>query len=69
MGDVARGRPKQSWMESIKKDMLMLRVSREMTLNKSEWKKKIHVADSKVWDKETLLLYTCNAKILNCMSF
>ena len=43
-------------METIKKDMLMLHVSEEMALNIAEWKKKIHVVDSKIWDKGFLVV-------------
>ena len=47
-----RGRSQQIWMEEIKKDMLILEVAEEMILNRTEWKKIIHLADTKDWDKD-----------------
>jgi len=35
-------------MEAINKDMLMFHVNEEMILNRAEWKKRIHVANSKM---------------------
>jgi hypothetical protein len=35
-----RGRPKKRWMDCVKYDMRIKRVSIEMTSDRSEWKKK-----------------------------
>ena len=43
-----REEPKQIWMEASGKDMLMIPVSEEMILNKTEWKKRIHATDPKI---------------------
>ena len=43
-----RGRPKQTRMEIIKKDMLILYVSEDIALDTREWKKGIHVGDHKI---------------------
>jgi len=34
-------------MEAIKKDILMLHITEEMTFNRVEWNKRIYVADPK----------------------
>ena len=49
------GKPKRSWMEANKKDILMLHVVEYMALNKDEWKKRIHVVDPKKMMKALLL--------------
>jgi len=38
-------------MDATKEDMLLLCVTEYMTPNRTEWKKRVHVADSKDWDK------------------
>ena len=35
-----RGRSKRNWIAAIKKDIIMLHVSKEMALNRTEWKKR-----------------------------
>lgn len=42
-----RGRPKLTWVELVKKDMVACDLTEEMTLNRAEWKHRIHVADPK----------------------
>ena len=51
-----RGRPKRTGMEAIKRDMLILLVTKimglkMMALNRIEWKKRIYVPDPENWDK------------------
>lgn len=43
-----RDRPKRTWVEAIKKDLKILNSVEEMALNRTEWKKKIHVAYAKI---------------------
>lgn len=52
-----RGRLKRTWIEVFKKDMVFVSVTEDMTLNRTEWKKRIQRADPKIWDKALLLLY------------
>jgi hypothetical protein len=40
-----RGRPKKRWMDCVKDDMRIKRVSMEMTSDRTEWKKKTCCAD------------------------
>ena len=42
-----RDRPKQTCIKAIKNDMII----QELTFNGAEWKKSIHLANSKNWDK------------------
>ena len=56
MSQQGLGEPKQTWMETIKKDMLMLHISEEITLNKGEYKKRIHVVTVKNWDKDFVIV-------------
>ena len=37
-------RSKRTWIKAIKKNILMIHVIQEMTLNGAKWKKMIHVA-------------------------
>ena len=39
------GRPKITLIEVVKNDMLINNVTKSMTLDKIEWRKRIHVAD------------------------
>ena len=36
-----RGRPKQTWIGTIKKVMLIVHVTEEMNLTRTEWEKKM----------------------------
>ena len=40
-----RGRPKIKLVEVIKKDMLINEVTESMTLDRVEWKKRLHMTD------------------------
>ena len=42
---------KRTWMEAIMKDMIVLHVTKKRPLNRAEWKKRIHVANPKMWEK------------------
>ena len=42
-----RGRPKLTWVEIIKKDLVWCGLIDIMTLDRVEWQKMIHVADPK----------------------
>ena len=42
-----RQRPKLSWIEEIKNNILMLHFTKKMTLNRAEWKKRIDVDNSR----------------------
>ena len=42
-----RGRPKLTWWDIIRKDMISCGLSEEIALNRAEWKNRIHVADPK----------------------
>ena len=46
-----RGRPRKRWKDCIKKDMEVRRLKREDVWERSSWRTKIRVADSRtVWD-------------------
>lgn len=40
---------KQTWMEAVRKAVGVVNLTMAMALNRVEWKKKIHVGDSKIW--------------------
>ncbi|KAH0464200.1 hypothetical protein IEQ34_006986 [Dendrobium chrysotoxum] len=40
-----RGRPKKTWLENIKNDISLLDLNENLTLNRTQSRKKIHVAD------------------------
>ena len=42
-----RGRPKLTWWGIIKKDMMSRGLNEDLSLEKMEWKNRIHVADPK----------------------
>ena len=42
-----RGRPKLTWWDIIRKDMISCGLSEEIALNRAEWKNRIHVANPK----------------------
>ena len=42
-----RGRPKLTWVEIIKKDLVWCGLTDIMTLDRVEWQQRIHVADPK----------------------
>lgn len=41
------GRPKIVYNEVVRKDMIMLFLSKNVTLNRVEWKKRIHITKPK----------------------
>jgi len=41
------GPTKRTWMATIKNNMIVISISKEMALNIAEWKKRIHVASPK----------------------
>ena len=40
-----RGRPRLKWESSINRDMTLLDLTKQMTLDRTEWRRRIHVAD------------------------
>jgi hypothetical protein len=44
-GHPSRGQPRRRWMHCVKDDMKIKGVSKEMTSDRREWKKKICCAD------------------------
>ncbi|KAH0462579.1 hypothetical protein IEQ34_010154 [Dendrobium chrysotoxum] len=40
-----RGRPKKTWLENIRNDLSLLDLNENLTFNRTQWRKKIHVAD------------------------
>ncbi|KAH0461139.1 hypothetical protein IEQ34_008714 [Dendrobium chrysotoxum] len=40
-----RGRPKKTWLENIRNDLSLLDLNENLTLNRTQWRKRIHVAD------------------------
>lgn len=48
-----RGRPKQTWWKQLRN---IFHITREMTLNRDKWKKKIHVANPKKLGYKSLWL-------------
>ncbi|KAL0906290.1 hypothetical protein M5K25_024773 [Dendrobium thyrsiflorum] len=40
-----RGRPKKTWLENIRNDLSLLDLSENLTFNRAQWRKRIHVAD------------------------
>jgi len=40
-----RGRPKKTWLENIRNDLSLLDLNENLTFNRTQWKKKIHVTD------------------------
>lgn len=46
-----RGRSLVMWMEAIKHDMIVANLTMKTALSHVEWKKMIHIAIPKVWDK------------------
>jgi hypothetical protein len=54
-GHPSRGRPRKRWMDCVKDDMKIKRVTMETTSDKREWKKKT-CADPTYWDKGTMMM-------------
>ena len=44
-GKRGRGRPKLTWSNVVKKDMLNLNISVTSVTNRAEWRRMIHIAD------------------------
>ena len=44
-GKRSRGRPKKTWVEQIKNDLNELRLSADLTRDRSNWRHQIHVLD------------------------
>ncbi len=42
-----RGRPKLTWRRVVQRDLEALHISENLTQNHLEWRKRIHIADSK----------------------
>ncbi|PKU77736.1 hypothetical protein MA16_Dca005568 [Dendrobium catenatum] len=40
-----RGRPKKTWLENIRNDLSLLDLNENLTFNRTQWRKRIHVAD------------------------
>ena len=40
-----RGRPRLKWESSVNRDMTLLDLTKQMTLDRTEWRRRIHVAD------------------------
>ncbi|PKU68951.1 ataxia telangiectasia mutated family protein [Dendrobium catenatum] len=40
-----RGRPKKAWLENIRNDLSLLDLNENLTFNRTQWRKMIHVAD------------------------
>ncbi|PKU83277.1 ataxia telangiectasia mutated family protein [Dendrobium catenatum] len=40
-----RGRPKKSWLENIRNVLSLLDLNENLTFNRTQWRKRIHVAD------------------------
>ena len=51
-----RGRPKNTWKETLRKDLVYLVLMEEVTQNRSQWRSRIQTADPNWWDKALLLL-------------
>ncbi|KAI0501450.1 hypothetical protein KFK09_016395 [Dendrobium nobile] len=43
-----RGKPKKIWLENIRNDISLLDLDENLTFNRIQWRKKIHVADPMV---------------------
>jgi hypothetical protein len=56
MDEMIRGGSTKGWMNCVKDDMRIKRVSMEMTSDRREWKKKTCCADLTKWDKETMMM-------------
>ncbi len=42
-----RGRPKLTWMRVVQHDLEVLHISEDLTQNRLEWRKRIHITDPK----------------------
>lgn len=40
-----KGRPRLKWKSIINRDMTLLDLTKQMTLDRTEWRRRIHVAD------------------------
>ena len=40
-----RGRPKKTWLRCIKNDLSILDLNENLTHNRTQWRRKIHIAD------------------------
>ncbi|KAL0907479.1 hypothetical protein M5K25_021893 [Dendrobium thyrsiflorum] len=40
-----RDRPKKTWFENIRNDLSLLDLNENLTFNRAQWRKRIHVAD------------------------
>lgn len=43
-----RSRSKRIWIEDVEKNMIMINLVKEKTLNRTEWKSGIHAVDPKI---------------------
>jgi hypothetical protein len=48
-GKRGMGRPKLRWKEAVKGDLTKWNIPKDLALNKSAWKKAIHVFDLDLW--------------------
>ena len=55
----SRGRPKKTIREVIEKDLELNDLDRSMVLDRTLWRRLIHVADPTQWDKALLYLKLC----------
>ena len=40
-----RGRPRLKWESIVNRDMTLLNLTQQMALDRTEWRRRIHVAD------------------------
>lgn len=54
-----RGRSKLTWPKTIKNDLIACSLSDDLALDRLEWRKRIHVADPRKWDKGLVFCCCC----------
>jgi len=50
-----RGRLKRTWTEAVEKDMVVVTLTKEMTLKRAQWSKRIRVDNHKDWHKGSVV--------------